>query len=148
MSTVAWKDAPTRTVDVGGVEFVHLVLDSLGATTSRELTWRPAARRQSHRYLRATRPRVRARDRREPDAAARDDSPQPPHPPQDPPAGRELRVPLHARQRRPAREDRRAGRRRPNRPAIGRIVPFDQTPEALAALSKGGVRGKVVISYR
>ena len=35
-----------------------------------------------------------------------------------------------------------------NRPVIGRIVPFDQTPEALAALSKGGVRGKVVISYR
>ena len=30
MSTVAWKDVPTRTVDVGGVEFVHLVLDSLG----------------------------------------------------------------------------------------------------------------------
>ena len=35
-----------------------------------------------------------------------------------------------------------------NRPVIGRIVPFDQTHEALAALSKGGVRGKVVISYR
>jgi len=35
-----------------------------------------------------------------------------------------------------------------NRPVIGRIVPFDQTPEALPALSKGGVRGKVVISYR
>jgi NADPH:quinone reductase-like Zn-dependent oxidoreductase len=35
-----------------------------------------------------------------------------------------------------------------NRPVIGRIVPFDQTPEALAALSKGGVRGEVVISYR
>ena len=34
------------------------------------------------------------------------------------------------------------------RPVIGGIVPFDQTPEALTALSKGGVRGKVVISYR
>jgi NADPH:quinone reductase-like Zn-dependent oxidoreductase len=34
------------------------------------------------------------------------------------------------------------------RPVIGRIGPFDQTPEALAALSKGGVGGKVVISYR
>lgn len=31
------------------------------------------------------------------------------------------------------------------RPVVGRVVPFDQTPEALAALASGGVRGKVVV---
>jgi NADPH:quinone reductase-like Zn-dependent oxidoreductase len=33
------------------------------------------------------------------------------------------------------------------RPVVDRVVPFDQTPEALLALSKGGVRGKIVISH-
>jgi NADPH:quinone reductase-like Zn-dependent oxidoreductase len=33
------------------------------------------------------------------------------------------------------------------RPVVARVVPFDQTPEALSALSKGGVRGKVVVSH-
>ncbi|WP_342024253.1 NADP-dependent oxidoreductase [Arthrobacter citreus] len=32
------------------------------------------------------------------------------------------------------------------RPVVGRVFPFDQTPEALQALGKGGIRGKVVIS--
>ena len=32
------------------------------------------------------------------------------------------------------------------RPVVGKVVPFDQTPEALSALEKGGIRGKAVIS--
>jgi len=32
------------------------------------------------------------------------------------------------------------------RPAVGRTYPFHQTPDALAALADGGVRGKVVIT--
>ncbi|MFJ2368285.1 NADP-dependent oxidoreductase [Microbacterium sp. NPDC087665] len=32
------------------------------------------------------------------------------------------------------------------RPVVGATFPFDQTPEALAALARGGVRGKVVIT--
>ncbi|MFI5719504.1 NADP-dependent oxidoreductase [Nocardia sp. NPDC051750] len=32
------------------------------------------------------------------------------------------------------------------RPVVGRVFPFDQTPQALEALSKGGIRGKAVIS--
>lgn len=32
------------------------------------------------------------------------------------------------------------------RPVVGRTYPFDQTPDALAALAHGGVRGKVVIT--
>jgi alcohol dehydrogenase len=32
------------------------------------------------------------------------------------------------------------------RPVVARVVPFDQTAEALS-LSNGGVRGKVVISH-
>jgi NADPH:quinone reductase-like Zn-dependent oxidoreductase len=31
------------------------------------------------------------------------------------------------------------------RPVVGKVVGFDQTPEALAALSRGGIRGKAVI---
>lgn len=31
------------------------------------------------------------------------------------------------------------------RPVVGRVVPFDQTPQALADLAKGGIRGKAVI---
>lgn len=31
-------------------------------------------------------------------------------------------------------------------PQVGRIVPFAETPEALAALERGGIRGKVVVS--
>ncbi|MDR6685716.1 alcohol dehydrogenase [Arthrobacter sp. 1088] len=33
------------------------------------------------------------------------------------------------------------------RPVVGRVVPFDQTPEVLAELDKGGVRGKTVVSH-
>jgi alcohol dehydrogenase len=33
------------------------------------------------------------------------------------------------------------------RPVVGRIVPFDQTPDVLAELEKGGVRGKTVVSH-
>ncbi|MFI2752369.1 NADP-dependent oxidoreductase [Cellulomonas sp. P22] len=32
------------------------------------------------------------------------------------------------------------------RPVVGRVFPFDQTPQALDALVHGGVRGKIVIS--
>jgi len=32
------------------------------------------------------------------------------------------------------------------RPIIGKVVPFDQAPEALGALEKGGIRGKAVVS--
>ena len=32
------------------------------------------------------------------------------------------------------------------RPVVGRTYPFDQTPDAVAALADGGVRGKVVIT--
>lgn len=32
------------------------------------------------------------------------------------------------------------------RPVVGRVFPFDQTPQALDALVKGGVRGKVVVT--
>ncbi|MCW0194814.1 MAG: NADP-dependent oxidoreductase [Rhodococcus sp.] len=32
------------------------------------------------------------------------------------------------------------------RPIVGRIHPFDEAPEALAALAKGGIRGKAVIT--
>ncbi len=32
------------------------------------------------------------------------------------------------------------------RPIVGRVVPFDQTIQALQALDKGGIRGKAVIS--
>lgn len=31
-------------------------------------------------------------------------------------------------------------------PVVGKVFPFDQTPEALQSLGKGGVRGKVVVS--
>ena len=33
------------------------------------------------------------------------------------------------------------------RPVVGRVVPFDQTPDVLAGLEKGGVRGKTVVSH-
>lgn len=33
------------------------------------------------------------------------------------------------------------------KPVVGRVVPFDQTSEVLAALDKGGVRGKTVVSH-
>ncbi|MEV7605113.1 NADP-dependent oxidoreductase [Paenarthrobacter sp. NPDC089322] len=33
------------------------------------------------------------------------------------------------------------------RPVVGRVVPFGQTPDILAALDKGGVRGKTVVSH-
>ncbi|BCW51068.1 NADP-dependent oxidoreductase [Arthrobacter sp. StoSoilB13] len=33
------------------------------------------------------------------------------------------------------------------RPVVGRVVPFDQTPDGLAELDKGGVRGKTVVSH-
>lgn len=33
------------------------------------------------------------------------------------------------------------------RPVVGRVVPFDQTPDVLAELDKGGVRGKTVVSH-
>lgn len=33
------------------------------------------------------------------------------------------------------------------RPVIGKVFPFGETPEALAALAKGGLRGKVVIDH-
>lgn len=32
------------------------------------------------------------------------------------------------------------------RPVVGRVFPFDETPEALEALVRGGVRGKVVVT--
>lgn len=32
------------------------------------------------------------------------------------------------------------------RPVVGKSFPFDQTPQALDALGKGGLRGKVVIT--
>lgn len=32
------------------------------------------------------------------------------------------------------------------RPQVGRVFPFAETPEALAALERGGIRGKVVVS--
>lgn len=33
------------------------------------------------------------------------------------------------------------------KPVLGRVVPFDQTADVLAALDKGGVRGKTVVSH-
>lgn len=33
------------------------------------------------------------------------------------------------------------------RPVVGRVVPFEQTPDVLAGLEKGGVRGKTVVSH-
>ncbi len=33
------------------------------------------------------------------------------------------------------------------KPVLGRVVPFDQTGDVLAALEKGGVRGKTVVSH-
>ena len=33
------------------------------------------------------------------------------------------------------------------KPVVGRVVPFDQTADVLAALEKGGVRGKTVVSH-
>ncbi|MCS5715505.1 NADP-dependent oxidoreductase [Herbiconiux sp. CPCC 205716] len=33
------------------------------------------------------------------------------------------------------------------RPVVGRVFPFDETPAALAALGRGGLRGKVVIDH-
>lgn len=33
------------------------------------------------------------------------------------------------------------------RPVVGRVVPFDQTPDVLAGLEKGGVRGKTVVTH-
>ncbi|MEE2036296.1 NADP-dependent oxidoreductase [Nocardiopsis sp. CT-R113] len=33
------------------------------------------------------------------------------------------------------------------RPVVGRVFPFEQTPQALQALARGGVRGKTVISH-
>ena len=41
MSTVAWKDVPTRTVDVGGVELVHLVLDAIRPVVGRIVPFDP-----------------------------------------------------------------------------------------------------------
>jgi NADPH:quinone reductase-like Zn-dependent oxidoreductase len=32
------------------------------------------------------------------------------------------------------------------RPVVGKVLPFDQVPQALGALEKGGIRGKVLIS--
>jgi NADPH:quinone reductase-like Zn-dependent oxidoreductase len=31
------------------------------------------------------------------------------------------------------------------RPVVGKVVGFDQTPQALQSLSQGGIRGKAVI---
>lgn len=31
------------------------------------------------------------------------------------------------------------------RPVVGKVSPFDETPQALAALAKGGIRGKAVV---
>jgi NADPH:quinone reductase-like Zn-dependent oxidoreductase len=31
------------------------------------------------------------------------------------------------------------------RPVVGKVVRFDQTPQALQSLSQGGIRGKAVI---
>lgn len=33
------------------------------------------------------------------------------------------------------------------KPIVGRVIPFDQTSDVLAALDKGGVRGKTVVSH-
>jgi NADPH:quinone reductase-like Zn-dependent oxidoreductase len=33
-------------------------------------------------------------------------------------------------------------------PQVGRVFPFSETPEALAALERGGIRGKVVVSRK
>lgn len=33
------------------------------------------------------------------------------------------------------------------KPVLGRVVPFDQTADVLAAMEKGGVRGKTVVSH-
>ncbi|VXC07208.1 NADPH:quinone oxidoreductase [Arthrobacter sp. 9V] len=33
------------------------------------------------------------------------------------------------------------------KPVVGRVVPFDQTSDVLAAMEKGGVRGKTVVSH-
>lgn len=33
------------------------------------------------------------------------------------------------------------------KPVVGRVIPFDQTSEILAAFDKGGVRGKTVVSH-
>ena len=58
----------------------------------------------------------------------------------DPPPGeearRDLRVPVHARQRRPAAPDHRPRRRRRSAPVVGRVFPFDQTIEALEAWTR------------
>ena len=32
------------------------------------------------------------------------------------------------------------------RPVVGRVFPFSETPDALQALERGGIRGKVVVS--
>jgi NADPH:quinone reductase-like Zn-dependent oxidoreductase len=32
------------------------------------------------------------------------------------------------------------------RPIVGKVFPFDQVPQALGTLEKGGIRGKAVIS--
>lgn len=32
------------------------------------------------------------------------------------------------------------------RPVVGKVVGFDETPQALQSLSQGGIRGKAVIS--
>jgi NADPH:quinone reductase-like Zn-dependent oxidoreductase len=32
------------------------------------------------------------------------------------------------------------------RPVVGKVLPFDQLPQALGALEKGGIRGKAVVS--
>lgn len=33
------------------------------------------------------------------------------------------------------------------RPVVGKVVGFDQTPQALQSLSQGGIRGKAVIGH-
>lgn len=33
-------------------------------------------------------------------------------------------------------------------PQVGRVFPFDETPAALSAPERGGIRGKVVISRK
>jgi len=32
------------------------------------------------------------------------------------------------------------------RPIVGKVIPFEQLPEALGSLAHGGIRGKVVVS--
>ena len=70
----------------------------------------------------------------------------------DPAAGeearRELRVPLHARQRRPAAPDHRPGRRRRAAPGRRARSSTSTRPRRRSqSLAKGGIRGKAVVTH-